>query len=242
MRRLLISALALSLLAPACKDPTKDKPKAKVEDVKPDNKTPDPNANNNASAPTDPAGSAPADPTANPTPAAGAVTYSIAPDTSTVGFVGSKVTASHEGTFKTFTGSIVVNDKAAEKSTINVEIDLKSLTGDPASMPEGLQKHLLSADFFDADKFPKSTFVSKEIKAGGENGATHTISGELELHGVKKLITFPAKVTVSDTEVTATSEFSINRNDFGIVYPGMANDLIRPDVLIKLNIKAPKKS
>ena len=34
-----------------------------------------------------------------------------------------------------------------------------------------------------------------------------------------------------------TSEFSINRKDFGMQYPGMADDLIRDEVVIKLDIK-----
>ena len=62
-----------------------------------------------------------------------------------------------------------------------------------------------------------------------------------ELHGVKKTISFPATVNVADDAVTAKSEFSINRKDFGINYPGKVNDLIRDDVLIKLDIRAPRK-
>ena len=39
-------------------------------------------------------------------------------------------------------------------------------------------------------------------------------------------------------EVSAKAEFGINRKDFGIVYAGMADDLIRDDVLIKFDVKA----
>jgi hypothetical protein len=34
------------------------------------------------------------------------------------------------------------------------------------------------------------------------------------------------------------SEFDINRKDFGIVYPGKPDDLIRDEVVIRLDLKA----
>jgi len=58
---------------------------------------------------------------------------------------------------------------------------------------------------------------------------------------VKKSISFPATIQVSPDSVSANAEFSINRKDFGINYPGKADDLIRDGVVIKLTIKAPRK-
>ena len=103
---------------------------------------------------------------------------------------------------------------------------------------EKLTGHLKSADFFDASKFPKSTFESTEIKAGSSDAkakdATHTVTGNLTLHGVTRSIEFPAKIVVSPDSASLDSEFFINRKDFGIIYPGMANDLIRDQVVLKL--------
>jgi hypothetical protein len=69
------------------------------------------------------------------------------------------------------------------------------------------------------------------------NGGTHTITGNFDLHGVKKSISFPATIQVSPDSVSANAEFSINRKDFGINYPGKADDLIRDGVVIKLTIQ-----
>ena len=106
---------------------------------------------------------------------------------------------------------------------------------------EKLTGHLMAPDFFDVAKYPKATFESTEIKKGGDNGATHTITGNLDFHGVKKSITFPAKITESATEIVADAEFVINRKDFGITYAGMADNLIKDDVVLKLKLKAPVK-
>jgi len=155
---------------------------------------------------------------------------------SKVAFVGAKVTGKHDGSFGKFTGKIDLSDGKVEGSLVSVEIDTTSLTSDD----EKLTGHLKSPDFFDVAKFATATFVSTGIKAGGDNGATHTVTGNLTLHGVQKSITFPAKIDVGAEAVTASAEFAINRKDFGIVYKGMPDNLIKDDVTIKLNVKAPR--
>ena len=162
------------------------------------------------------------------------VAWTISPDGSQVEFVGAKVTASHPGGFSKFSGRIVADPTQLHAAAISLEIETDSLFSDN----EKLTTHLKSADFFDVTKFPKASFTSTDIRAGGGEKATHTVTGNLTLHGVTKSIAFPASVAVSGDTIVATSEFSINRKDFGIVYPGMRENLIRDNVLIKLSINA----
>ena len=93
----------------------------------------------------------------------------------------------------------------------------------------------------DVAKFPKASFASTSIKAGGEKGASHTVTGNLTLHGVTKSITFPATIKTTGTGIDADAEFAINRKDFGLVYAGKPDDLIRDDVVIKLTIRSRSK-
>ncbi|HMJ11952.1 MAG TPA: YceI family protein [Polyangiaceae bacterium] len=167
---------------------------------------------------------------------ASAVTYTFNETNSKVGYVGAKVTRKHHGSFGTFRGTVRLADADPTKSSVKVEIDTASIVSDDAK----LTGHLKSPDFFDVQKFPKATFASTLIRAGGANGATHTVTGNLELHGVQKSITFPATLRIQDGSVAADAEFAINRKDFGIVYPGMPDDLIKEDVLIKLQLRADK--
>ncbi|MGK3997642.1 YceI family protein [Sorangium sp. So ce1024] len=209
--RIALPAALLISLA-GCEDPTKDKPKATVSSAAP--------AQTQAAAPSGAAETLPIDVAA-----------------STIGFVGSKVTGKHEGKFEKISGTITLAGGKAEGGKISVEADTASVKSDA----EKLDEHLKSKDFFDVATYPKATFTSTQIKTGGENGATHTITGELELHGVKKTITFPATITEGADGVSGNAEFVINRKDFGIVYPGKQDDLIRDDVLLKLSLKAPRK-
>lgn len=163
--------------------------------------------------------------------------YLITPENSKIEFVGSKVTGSHNGSFEKVSGEIEYAG-AAEQSRVNVTIDMNSITTDDAN----LTKHLKTADFFDVATYPQATFVSTGIKAGGDNGATHTITGNLTMHGVTKSVSFPATINVSPDTATVESSFSINRKDFGISYAGAPDNLIRDGVVLKLTIRAAKAS
>lgn len=176
---------------------------------------------------------APSDTKAAPAPDTAATrSLAINPSNSKIEFVGAKVTASHPGGFTDFAGKIDLADPI-EQSRISVTIQTASLFADK----EKLTKHLKSPDFFDVQKFPTATFQSTEIK---KEGAGHIISGDLTLHGVTQRISFPATIDASGSEVSANAEFSINRKDFGITYPGMPDDLIRDLVVVKLSLKLPR--
>ncbi len=171
-----------------------------------------------------------------PPPAApqGAVTYAFSNQGSKFEFVGAKVTGKHEGTFEKFSGQIKLVDNEPTKSSVTAEIDAASISVEP----EKLQTHLKSADFLNVEKFPKATFQSTAIKQGGAGGATHTVTGNLTLLDKTRSISFPANIKVANDKLEIDSEFAINRKDFGIVYPGMPDDLIKDDVLIKLKLEA----
>jgi polyisoprenoid-binding protein YceI len=219
-----ISALSLAVALQACApDPSATAPQATVGEA-------------SAEATTQPAAAGSGDEAAadegTAAPSATATLTFGAPDSS-VGFVGSKVTASHEGSFQRFTGTMNLAEDITQ-SSFTVEIDTESVV----TPNERLTGHLKSEDFFDVATYPTASFVSSAITAGAAEPNTHTVTGNFTLHGVTREISFPAMIAVTDEQVTATSEFSINRTDFGIVYAGMADDLIREGVLIKLSIMA----
>lgn len=167
--------------------------------------------------------------TTPPPPAAEAKTYAFNSEASTVNFVGSKVTGKHDGGFKTFKGTIVMTGN--DPSSIQVEIDATSIWADN----ERLTGHLKSPDFFDAETHPTAQFTSHSIV---REGAGYSVTGNLMLHGVTKSITFPATITATPEGVTAQSEFVLKRFDWNIAYTGKADDLIRDEVVVTLNIAA----
>jgi polyisoprenoid-binding protein YceI len=168
---------------------------------------------------------------------ASAVRYAFSNEGSAIEFVGAKVTGKHDGKFERFEGAVDLVEGDPSKSRVSVEIEAASIVADA----EKLTHHLKSADFFDVERFPTAKFVSTAVEKGGAGDATHTVTGNLTLHGVTKAITFPAEIALKSDRVEVGAEFAINRKDFGIVYPGMPDDLIKDEVLIKLDVAASKR-
>ena len=157
--------------------------------------------------------------------------YVFTPE-SKIEFTGSKVTGKHDGGFKTFTGHFTVKDGAPVGNDHKVVIDMSSTFSDADKLTE----HLKSPDFFNVTEFPQTTFDVTELKKNSDT--EYTVSGNFKLHGVEKNISFPATITKNGDAVGIKAEFDINRKDFGIVYAGKADDLIRDEVVIRLDLTA----
>lgn len=150
---------------------------------------------------------------------------------SSIRFVAAKVTRDHQGEFKTFDGSIEY--AGSTPVGVSFDIDLNSLQTDD----EKLTAHLKTADFFDVAKYPMATFTATSLTPAG--GGTYQLQGTLDLHGVQKGVTIPVRTEQTAEGVHTTSEFTINRQDWGIAYKGMPDDLIKDEVLIKLDLWFP---
>ncbi len=196
-------ALFAAILFTACKSEIDEKPAATVKDAGKDAKAEAPKA------------------------VAGGPTLDAA--SSSIGFVGSKVSLDHPGAFKDFTAAVTLDGDTLTALQLEVE------TGSVAIEPEQLREHLVTADFFDAAKYSTATFSSTKITPGTAP-ATHMIEGNLELRGKTVVISFPATVTVDATHAKGKAEFTVNRKDFGIEYPGKPDDLIRDEVLLKIDL------
>lgn len=99
------------------------------------------------------------------------------------------------------------------------------VTGQIASINTGSEArdgHLKSADFFDAEKYPTFTYVSKSFTKGKAKNE-FIVNGDLTLHGVTKPVTLTAvfngtannpfsKKDVSSFKFTG----SFKRKDFGV--------------------------
>ena len=157
--------------------------------------------------------------------------FVFGPTNSAIAFTGSKVTGSHNGGFRNFAGEFKVVNGGLAKTGNKVVIDLSSLFADNPR----LTSHLKTPDFFGVAQNPTATFVSTAIE---EKATNWLVTGDLTLHGVTKSISFPAKIQVIEDAVSVSGVFVINRLDFDIKYPGMAGDLIRKEVVLRLNVKA----
>jgi len=93
------------------------------------------------------------------------------------------------GEFTTSEMILSLDPDSLANSTVTATIDINSIS----TGVEALDKHLKSADFFEAEKHPTATFTSKSITETGDN--TADVVGDITVHGVTKEITLKAKLT-----------------------------------------------
>jgi len=136
-------------------------------------------------------------------------------------------------------------------------ISMASLRADAESVTEkdkkaaDLEGHLKSADFFDAEKIPTAKFVITKVESykGDKQNSLVTdpnylISGNLTLKDSTVNVTFPAKVDVTESNVSADAKFIIDRTAWGLNYKtegSPENWMISKDVEIGFSLKASKK-
>ncbi len=114
-----------------------------------------------------------------------------------------------KGRFTDFSG----DGEIAAPQTVSGRIDIKA-----ASLRTGIRKrdkHLHSADFFEAEKFPDiSVVVTGADAIGGDSLGLH---GQLTIKGVTKPLELKTKVTpVGDGGMRLTAQATVNRQDFGV--------------------------
>jgi polyisoprenoid-binding protein YceI len=140
--------------------------------------------------------------------------------------------AAFNGNFKEYT--LTITGEAADFSDAVVE--LSATTASINTGNENRDKHLRSADFFDAEKFPTFTFKSTSFKKA--SGNTYTVTGDLNLHGVTKPVTLTAEIVGKAVHPQSKKDMvglkvtgSFKRTDFGIG-TGMPTAMLSEDVNI----------
>ena len=146
--------------------------------------------------------------------------------------VGSKVTGSHDIQLPVSSGTVSVQEGAVTGTQMN--FDMTSLVSDN----ERLTGHLKSDDFFDIESHPTASFVSTSIERPSGRSGQVQVTGNLTIRGTTRSITFPARIRVAERGVQVSAEFTIDRQNWGISYPGMVDDLIRDDVLVRFDLSA----
>lgn len=136
-------------------------------------------------------------------------------ETSTLTFVGKSSIVDHPGSFEKFTATVTPSTSDAAdftKAKVEVSIDMTSVSTGIG----GLDGHLKSAEFFDAENHPTGTFVSKKIVSVG--GDKYEVTGDLTIKGITAEATMDVEIT--DEMMTVTYEvprdtFEIGKDSYG---------------------------
>ncbi len=144
------------------------------------------------------------------------------------------------GRFNDFSGNISIDE--ADMSKSNVEFEVKTASVDTANAKR--DQHLRSPDFFNAKQFPVITFKSTKVsaKAGQENMLE--VTGDFNLHGVKKSITIEVEITGKKKSpqvgeiIGFHTTFNIKRSEYGFNF---SMEGVNDDIQITVSVEAGKK-
>jgi polyisoprenoid-binding protein YceI len=180
-------------------------------------------------------------------------TFTIDSATSQVRFTGNGVGKNHPGTFKVTYGTVTVNDDSITGGTFIMDIRSMDLEQEGEMIENKLRPHLLSGDFFDAEKFGTSKFEitkvepykPKDNEKSLVEGANYTVSGNLQIKNVTKNITFPARIDLDGNTLKAEANFDIDRRQWQMNYGNdktLGDNFISETVNIELDVQARKEN
>jgi len=172
--------------------------------------------------------------------------YQVDPAHTTVGFaITHMVINTVHGRFKDVAGSVTV-DPDASNALMSAQATIQV-----ASVDTGIDKrdnHLRSPDFFDAQKYPTITFVSKRVDA---QGGQPVLVGDFTMHGVTKELSLPItlKGPIKDPwgnlRIGISATGSLNRKDYGVSWNKTMDAgglMLGEDVQIQIDAEAVKQA
>ncbi len=165
--------------------------------------------------------------------------YTIDPVHSSTGFALRHILSKYTSSFTKTTGTITVDRANLENSRVEATVEVASVS----TANEKRNAHILSADFFDAAKFPSALFKSKVWKKTGEN--TFDVTGDLTIKDVTKEVAFHVTLngfapgmkpgtTISGWEATTM----IKKSEFGAAGPAMLSKVLGDEVTLNISIEA----
>lgn len=120
------------------------------------------------------------------------------------------------GQFKSYDADIEASKDDFSDAKINFSIDVASINTEN----ERRDSHLKGDDFFNAEKFPKITFIGKSIKKAGKN--KFKLTGDFTMRDVTKQLTLDVVYngTIKDPWGNTKAGFkitgSVNRFDYNL--------------------------
>lgn len=170
----------------------------------------------------------------------GGTELTVNPETSSVAWLGKKVTGQHNGDVKIKSGTVTVDNGKLTGGTIVFDLTTLESHDLQGEFKGKLEGHLKSADFFDVENHPEATLVITDVSeiAGSDEV---NVSANLTIRGITKNITFKAVVAeATETSLVADADFNIVRTDWEVNFTGKADDLISEEINFKVRLVAGK--
>ncbi len=142
-----------------------------------------------------------------------------------VGRAGLLKLAGHEHTVtaKGLSGEVMAFPESLERSSVRLVVAAAALkitaSDGPAEDIPKVQATMSGPRVLDVARFPEIRFASTAVtgRKVGDDTWELAVTGDLELHGVRRTLTLPMKVTVRGDSLVAEGEARLRQRDYGIM-------------------------
>ena len=131
-----------------------------------------------------------------------------------------------------FSGEVEMTPEQITPASLHLVVQADSLEETSAAFTDQ-QKQIINKEIKDIvlqpAQYPEIVFQSSSVNAKLISAGQYELEilGELSLHGVRKRIKIPSKLTLSGNDLRATGEFSIDRDDYNVKATSAAHGLVR---------------
>ncbi|WP_158994809.1 YceI family protein [Mucilaginibacter sp. L196] len=148
------------------------------------------------------------------------------------------------GFFKSFEGELDTENDDFSDAKISFSLDINSIDTNQSQRDE----HLKSAEFFDAEKYPKISFKSTSFTKAGDD--EYKLVGDLTVKGVTKPVTLDVEFGgaaddfYGNTKAGFEISGKINRKDFGLTWSGVTEAgavVVGEDIKLLINVQFAKQ-
>ena len=122
-------------------------------------------------------------------------------------------------------------------NTVTGEVQVKISMRGFVFHSELMQEHF-NENYLESDKYPDAVFkgkINEKLSVGKDSLISVTVSGNLNMHGVEKPLSFSGTVRVSGQQLILYAKFKIHIADYNIKIPSVVNQNIAEDVEVTMN-------
>lgn len=151
-----------------------------------------------------------------------------------------------------FFSKTILEDISADNNQVISVLNIKTgeirfaLLNRAFNFPKAKMEEDFNESYIESDRYPRSEFSGiiariSDIDFSKDGDWAVSVSGELNIHGVKRKISVPGQLKIAGGNIYASATFRLMVKDFGIRIPSIVSQKIAESVEVKVGCKYQEK-
>lgn len=128
------------------------------------------------------------------------------------------VESEHYGSIKIKSGSLTIIDNKLATGDFIIDMTTINSEDSEGNTKINLEKHLNSEDFFNTATYPEAKLAITAVNTNNASTGSYEVTANLTIKDITNPVTFTAQLNEANGQITAMSEFSIDRTLWNVKY------------------------